>query len=354
MKKTIISLGLAGLSAVSPAALAESASPPPVPQALEAPARISAKAGNSAILAVARAGDRLVAAGERGIVVYSTDHGQHWTQAATPTSVTLTALRFIDAQRGWAVGHMGIVLHTEDGGATWHKQLDGIQAAQLAFATAQAGGNEKAIHQATYLVTDGPDKPFFDIHIDPAGHGFIVGAYNLIFRTRDGGKRWQDWSAHVDNPKNLHLYGIARSGEALYIVGEQGLILRSTDGGQHFSAQSSPYPGTWFGALATAKGLLLYGLRGNAFLAPADGEGWQQLATNTTASISGAAELPDGRLLLTSQSGQLLIEQAARQFTPLPRRSSTPLTAVVADGGQSLVVASLRGVSKLPIAAPDN
>lgn len=351
MKKTIISLCLAALSA---AAQAEGAPPPPAPHALDYPALISGKARNSAMLAVARAGDRLVAAGERGIVLYSEDHGNSWTQAATPTSVTLTALRFVDAKRGWAVGHMGIVLHTEDGGTTWRKQLDGIQAAQLAFAAAQAGGDDKAMRQATYLVTDGPDKPFFDSYIDRSGHGFIVGAYNLIFRTSDGGKHWQDWSARVDNPKNLHLYGIARTEQAIYIVGEQGLILRSTDHGQHFSAQRSPYQGTWFGALATAKGLLLYGLRGNAFLAPANGDGWQEMQTNTTASISGAAELSDGRLLLASQSGELLIEQQARKFSPLARRSSTPLTAVIEDGDQRLVAASLRGVTSTPIASPNN
>lgn len=354
MKKTIIYLCLAVLSAEPLAARAESAPPPSAPRALDAPARISGKAGSSAMLAVTRAGDRLIAAGERGIVLYSTDHGKHWTQASTPTSVTLTALRFIDDKRGWAVGHMGIVLHTEDGGATWRKQLDGLQAAQLAYETALAGGNEKAIRQATYLVTDGPDKPFFDFHIDRSGHGFIVGAYNLIFRTTDGGKHWQDWSSRVENPKNLHLYGIVGTDQAIYIVGEQGLILRSTDQGQHFSAQSSPYQGTWFGGLSTAKGLLVYGLRGNAFLLPKNGEGWQKMQTDTTSSISGAVELSDGRLLLASQSGQLLVEEQARKFTPLAMRSSTPLTSVSEDGNQGLIVASLRGVTTTPIASPNN
>ena len=140
----------------------------------------------------------------------------------------------------------------------------------------------------------------------------------------------------------------------LYLVGEQGLILRSTDGGQHFSAQSSPYVGTWFGALATAKGLLLYGLRGNAFLLPSNGEGWQAMQTNTTAAISGATELADGRLLLAGQSGQLLLEQDAKNFSPLAMRSSTPLTAVIEDGKQGLAVTSLRGVLNTPIASSNN
>ena len=354
MKKSITYLCLAGLFALTQAALADSAPPPHAPRALDNPALISGKAVSSAMLAVARAGDRLVVAGERGIVLYSTDHGKSWRQASTPTSVTLTGLRFVDEQRGWAVGHMGIVLRTDDGGVTWRKQLDGIQAAQLAYQTAHAGGDEKALRQATYLVTDGPDKPFFDVHIDPSEHGFIVGAYNLVFRTSDGGKHWQDWSSRVDNPRNLHIYGIAASDQGIYLVGEQGLILRSTDSGQHFTKQSSPYAGTWFGALATARGLLLYGLRGNAFLLPANGEDWQTLQTNSTAAISGATELTDGRLLLASQSGQLLIEQQPGQFAPLAMRSSTPLTAVIEDGKQGLLVASLRGVVSTPLASPNN
>lgn len=354
MKKTIISLCLAGLSAASSSALAESAPPPPVPHALDNPALISAKAKNGALLAIARAGDRLVAAGERGIVLYSDDQGEHWTQAATPTNVTLTALRFVDQHTGWAVGHMGIVLHTEDGGLTWRKQFDGIQAARLASESARASGDEKAIRQALYLVTDGPDKPFFDLHIDRSGHGFIVGAYNLVFRTSDGGKHWQDWSSHVDNPRNFHIYGIAASEQGIYLVGEQGLVLRSTDGGQHFSALGSPYAGTWFGALATARGLLLYGLRGNAYLAPGKGEAWQKMQTNTASALSGATELADGRLLLASQSGQLLLEEAPGRFSPLAMRSSMPLTAVIAAGKQRLIAASLRGVVSTPLAAAHN
>lgn len=347
MKKTLLSLSLSALAGLAPAA---DNAPPPVPAALDRPAAVSAKAPRSALLALARAGERLVAVGERGIALYSDDHGHSWRQAATPTSVTLTAVRFVDAKRGWAVGHMGVVLASSDAGATWQKQLDGVDAARIAYHSALASGNDKALRQASYLVADGPDKPFFDLLMTPAGHGLIVGAYNLAFRTTDGGKTWSDWSAHLDNPKNLHLYGIATSGNALYIVGEQGLILRSTDDGQHFSQLPSPYAGTWFGALATARGVVLYGLRGKAFLLPASGEAWQPLASASSAAIAGATQLADGRLLLASQSGQLLLEGAAGQFAPLPFRSATPLTAVIEGGDRQLFAASLRGI----VATTDN
>ena len=48
---------------------------------LDTPAQISPLAGRSLMQAVARAGDRLVAVGQRGHVVYSTDGGATWKQA---------------------------------------------------------------------------------------------------------------------------------------------------------------------------------------------------------------------------------------------------------------------------------
>jgi len=62
------------------------------------------------------------------VVILSDDDGATWHQAKVPVSVTLTAVSFGTPAKGWAVGHSGIVLHTEDGGETWVKQLDGIQA----------------------------------------------------------------------------------------------------------------------------------------------------------------------------------------------------------------------------------
>ncbi|WP_430515935.1 WD40/YVTN/BNR-like repeat-containing protein, partial [Pseudomonas fluorescens] len=58
----------------------------------------SAKAAHSVLLAVTRAGERLVAVGERGIVLLSDDSGVSWRQAKVPVSVSLTAVQFVDAQ----------------------------------------------------------------------------------------------------------------------------------------------------------------------------------------------------------------------------------------------------------------
>lgn len=337
------------LSAVLPAI--SMAQDTPAPLALNRPALMSPKAKNLALLAITRAGNRLVASGERGTVLYSDDGALSWQQAAIPTNASLVALRFIDDKRGWAVGHMGLVLHTEDAGKTWVKQFDGIQAAQVALEAAQKSGDEKRIAQAQALVADGPDKPFFDLCFLNEKTGFIVGAYNLAFRTDDGGKTWQDWSPHIDNPKGFHLYAMAKAGDSFYVVGEQGLLLRSDDNGQSFKAQPSPYKGTWFGLTPMRNGgLVLYGLRGNAFISQDKGKTWKALDTGLPVSISAAIELEDKRLVLANQAGQVLIGNAdGTGLTALPK---IPLPiAAIARAGDGLALATLRGVVKLPLPA---
>jgi photosystem II stability/assembly factor-like uncharacterized protein len=84
------------------------------------PAEIEPLAGSSLLLDLALAGQRLVAVGERGHVMLSDDQGATWRQAkSVPTRVLLTAVFFVDAEYGWAVGHDETILNTADGGETW-------------------------------------------------------------------------------------------------------------------------------------------------------------------------------------------------------------------------------------------
>lgn len=331
---------------------AQSADVSPRAAALDRPSMPSAKASSSvALLTVARAGKRVLAAGERGVVVYSDDDGRRWLQARTPTSASLTAMQFVDAKRGWAVGHMGIVLHTSDAGQTWTKQFDGNLAAQRVLAFAKLGGGERALRDAERLVADGADKPFFDLHFLDKRTGYIVGAYNLIFRTDDGGSSWRPWQDHVgnSNPKGLHLYGIRAVGGALFIVGEQGLLLRSDDMGEHFEALKSPYEGSWFGLTGSADAVVVYGLRGNAYRSADRGKNWQRLPTETPVSISAGLNLSDGRLVLVSQAGDVLASSdLGASFSRLPGAARQPLAALAEVPG-GLVLASLRGVQMLQL-----
>ena len=68
---------------------------------LESPSFATDKAHKSLLLDITRVGNRLVAVGAHGHVVYSDDSGQSWIQAKTPSSVTLTSVYF-PKRKQWA------------------------------------------------------------------------------------------------------------------------------------------------------------------------------------------------------------------------------------------------------------
>ena len=337
MTKTLAALACAAILAPAWAA----------PAALSQPAILSAKAGGAVMLAVARAGERLVAVGERGIVLLSDDNGKAWRQVATPVQASLAAVQFVDAQRGWAVGHLGVVLHSGDGGQTWRKQFDGLQAAE---AMARAAATPAATTAAAQMQQDGPDKPFLDLHFTDAQNGYIVGAYNLAFRTADGGKSWQPWQEHLPNPKSLHLYGLRTAGNALYLVGEQGTLLRSGDGGASFEALASPYKGSYFGLVTARSGqIVVFGLRGTAYWSGDQGRSWQAVDTGVQQCLTAGIELADGSLALLSQAGDVLLSRDhGKTFARQPNPQPWPSAALAEAADNTLIVAGLRGVRRQP------
>src|ERR1700730_2204806 len=74
------------------------------PVVLDLPAILSPRCQQGVLLGIAAAGNRLVAVGERGCIVYSDDNGKRWQQARVPVSATLTAVTFASPTQGWAVG----------------------------------------------------------------------------------------------------------------------------------------------------------------------------------------------------------------------------------------------------------
>ena len=327
------------------------------PTALDRSSLLSAKAVGAAMLAVTRAGDRLVAVGERGIVLLSDDDGRNWHQVVTPVRASLTAVTFAGEKKGWAVGHLGVILHTEDGGESWVKQFDGIRAAALVLTAAERRAaaepdpekRENLLFSARRLVEDGPDKPFLDVCFLDERTGFVVGAFNLIFRTDDGGATWVPWQDRVENPMELHFYGITAVRGTLYIAGEQGLLLRSTDGGAHFTTLTSPYEGSYFGLVTDPGGsIVVFGLRGNVYRSDDHGDSWHRVETGLPVSLSAGTRLGGGDLALVSQAGDLLkSDDGGRSFKRRPDGEPMPATDLVQTEHGALVIATLRGLRRV-------
>ncbi|MDR6575882.1 YCF48-related protein [Pseudomonas extremaustralis] len=321
LKRTYCALCVALLSA-SPACVV-------LAQAFEAPLNVAAEHSprmlTSPMLAVASAGSRLVAVGLRGSIIVSNDQGKTWVQAQVPVSIDLVAVTFASAQSGWAVGHGGIVLHSSDGGMTWEKQLDGLQASKLAIDFYSRNPEHIAdaagfLTKENNLAVEEETQPFLDVYFADDQHGYVVGTFNRIFATQDGGKTWAPLMHRSGNPQEWHFYSVSGNNGQVYLSGEQGRVWRLDQTSQEFVAINTPYNGTLFGITAQANGqVYAYGMRGSFFHSSDQGQTWQRSKLPFASNVMRVISSGNKRLLVVAQSGEIVQSQDDGQtFSPVP------------------------------------
>jgi photosystem II stability/assembly factor-like uncharacterized protein len=348
-------IGLLLVLATATQAVAVAAADAAALDALDVPAARSPLASRSLLNGLARSGDRIVAVGQRGHVLYSDDAGVSWQQADVPVSSDLVAVTFPSASTGWAVGHDGVILHTNNAGATWSRQLDGRRAGALMLETYPENASAKdperaaALHEAAQrFAAQGAENPFLDVWFANEREGYVVGAFGLILHTADAGATWQPWLQAVDNPGGLHLYAIRNAGADVYIVGEQALALRLDHETGRFEKLELPYKGTLFGVIGDARSVVAFGLRGTVLRSVDRGASWQTIATGLQVGMTGGTVGADGRFVIVSQAGHVLAsDDAGATFALQPTPQPLPAAAVVAASGGALVVAGPRGVRAL-------
>ncbi|PMS27945.1 glycosyl hydrolase [Paraburkholderia rhynchosiae] len=323
---------------------------------IDTPAVAAPNAAHEPMMSVAPAGKRLVAVGPRGVILLSDDDGAHWRQAPSPVSSDLVSVMFATPQQGWAVGHDGQVLHSADAGATWHKQLDGIAAARLmqSFYAHQTGASpdlKAAQDEAARFLADMGGRPFLDVWFDNDRSGWVVGSFNIIFHTADGGKTWEPWFERVDNPNALNLHTIRRIGSTLYLAGEQGLLLKLDESAQRFVALKTPSKSSFFGMASSGSTLIAYGLLGNAFRTVDNGQTWQKITLPTGASVLASGQLADGRLVLGTQAGELLVStDQGETFSRLAAPVSGPVFGMTMHGREAILTGAA-GLSRIVLPA---
>jgi photosystem II stability/assembly factor-like uncharacterized protein len=353
---------------------------PPATRAATDYAMIMPKAATSLLLDIAAAGERLVAVGERGHILYSGDGGESWTQAQVPTSVMLTRVFFLNERTGWAVGHDGNILLSTDGGVNWTLQRDGVtdQAQINEGRVARARGRLaelkerlppvpedgreallEALEQAqleleTALeILDEPvyAPPLMDIWFADESRGWASGAYGVLLHTANGGRDWGDWSHKAGNPDELHFNGVAGDGEGnLYLASEWGYVFRSGNGGETWYPMETGYEGSFFGVVVdpATGSAFAYGLLGTVYRSTDGGESWDPLDTGIRASLFGAAGDGRGSLVFVGQNGTAVrTDDDGDRFTVLPQGSRrgfygvAPLPgggyAVTGQGGSALL-----------------
>ncbi len=273
---------------------------------------IAVKAPAEVLLeAVTYAGHRLVAVGEHGVVIYSDDDAQSWTQARAPVDVTLNCVRFANPLVGWAAGHFGVVLGTVDGGETWALQLDGKQANVLTMEAAKAAvaagsqvpGAALAMRRADFFIAGGPDLPFFTLLVLSPRKLFVFGAYRLAMVSEDGGKSWADCSLDIYEKFSDDVFDAKIIGNTIYLVGGAGSVFSSNNGGGFFTPLATPADVTLFGILAAADGsLLVYGVAGACYHSSDGGKSWVSVNLGVDDNILSGCVLRSGTMMLASQT----------------------------------------------------
>lgn len=333
------------------------ASSGPLAAATPKPAIISAKAQRSLLLDVARAGDRLVAVGERGHILLSDDQGGSWRQVPVPVRSMLTTVYFVNAKQGWVVGHDSVVLATADAGETW--QLQHYTEFSAAAPAPIDNSADAAIDDEEYLddtESSGRDVgsregvPLLDAWFADGKSGVAIGAYGLLLRTTDGGKSWRDASASVVNRDGWHfnaIGGIPGNDRFVLIAGEKGTLYRSLDGGATFAPLASPYDGSFFGVVGSADGAIyIFGLQGRLYRSENEGASWTRLETTVTSGLNDGCQLRDGTVLVTGNAGVVLARKPAAATVTASRRADRQAVLSCAAAGDGVVLVGEGGAKR--------
>jgi photosystem II stability/assembly factor-like uncharacterized protein len=286
------------------------------------PAQRVAHASTAMLLGSTRAGERIVAVGEHGVVLLSDDQGKTFRQARTvPIDATLTAVSFADSKQGWAVGHWGSVLSTIDGGETWSQQ-------RMDVAT---------------------DRPLFAVHFFDAQHGVATGLWSLVLLTEDGGAHWTPVTMPVPEgakKADLNLLSLFADGKArLFATAEKGMLARSDDQGRTWTYLDTGYKGSlWTGLAGPDGSLLVAGLRGSLFRSTDDGHSWTRLDSGSKSSISALAYAGTDVVAVGAEGLVLRSSDGGASFKATVREDRAGLTSVVGTTDGKAVLFSRQGL----------
>ncbi len=291
------------------------------------------------LLDAALSSSDLIAVGERGAIVRSTDNGRTWETISSPVRATLTGVAFATQaapRTGWAVGHDAVIIGTTDGGRTWAKSYQG----------------------------ENLQDSFLDVVVLDARRAIAVGAYGLVVATADAGKTWARRKISEDD---THLNRISRGPSGtLYHAGERGTLLRSTDQGGTWTRLTAPYEGSFYGILALdRRSVIAHGLRGHVFHSADDGQSWQAVATPAPTLLATALRLRSGVTVFAGQARTLFFGR--EPTAALTASAITPASAIaellqlpdgqllaVGEAGATLIdpAVAIPGAKPQPFRAP--
>jgi photosystem II stability/assembly factor-like uncharacterized protein len=304
-------------------------------------------------------------------VLYSDDNGSHWQQAAVPTTRMLTSIHFVDRLHGWAVGHDGLILVSNDGGENWRIQRDGlalqhqtnlelretahrhVEELEQRLTTADEDAKvqlEVELEDARIELEDADltlaeavfTSPFMDVWFQDANRGWAVGAFGTLVTTEDGGQHWVNQDSKLDNPDQFHLNTVTGDGKGrVFVAGESGVMFRSPDGGQSWESLEPFYDGSWFGTVYDAQhdALLVFGLRGHLYRSTDFGTTWEPVNADNSNTLAGGNAYAEGGIVLAGADGTVLLSTDGGQtFQKNIMKDRLSLSSAIGRDGRLIVV----------------
>ena len=145
--------------------------------------------------------------GDRGRIAASNLEGRLWRSSwriqATPARGRIYDLDFMDARRGVAVGERGLVIVTDDGGASWRRGAPGVGETLRAAVYASenlilvaGGGTLLLSHDGARSFSQIPPRGVMAagsiVSVDASGsrHLFALQREGYLLRSADGGESW--------------------------------------------------------------------------------------------------------------------------------------------------------------------
>jgi len=153
-----------------------------------------------------------------------------------------------DGARGFAVGNLGVVMESDDGGKSWrHGARPDTKLALLGvasdgvrrFVVGQSGQIFRATSRAWMSLDSGTTERLFAVALGDKGMVVVAGAFGTILVSQDDGEGWTaidlDWTAILGDFLEPHFYAVHIDGNTVTVGGEFGLVLRSRDRGKTWS-----------------------------------------------------------------------------------------------------------------------
>lgn len=252
------------------------------------------------------------AVGYAGVILRTIDGGQNWETVRQGSLFSpdewFSAVNFTDNLQGWAVGRAGLpptyyllVVRTSDGGESWER---------FAFPDVPPDPNDPPVPDTGW----GQDVVFID-----GSTGYVCADTN-VFYTTNGGASWEMQVNPDTAIRVLHDLDFVDATHG-WAVGAEGIVLRTTDGLTWEVAGSGEIDSTLFAVdFLTADTGIAVGANGNIWRTTDSGSTWTKISSPTqntlvdvgfVDNLSGKAVGRFGAILSTNDGGLTWVVQPA-------------------------------------------